>query len=304
MNQLIFFDGRVIEKKNLTIDPFSPSLLYGMTVFEGIRYYYDKEINRMIGFRLLDHFLRFKKSLNLLQINYEISFDYFLKSIENTLVANKLNEDTYVRVTLILDGDSSWSGNGIPKLMVTAIPRRSLVNLNELLIRVSVTNWIRISDSQMPPRIKVGANYINSRMALLDSKSKGFDNAIFLNLHGKVAEGTGACVFIVRNNQLITPSLDQSILESITRDTLINIALDMGIVVIQRAIDKTELYISEEVFFVGTAAEITPIIQIDSFIIGNAQAGPMTTNLHMAFLEIVNAKKSKFKDWNTIVSIT
>lgn len=304
MNQLIFFDGRVIEKKNLTIDPFSPSLLYGMTVFEGIRYYYDKEINRMIGFRLLDHFLRFKKSLNLLQINYEISFDYFLKSIENTLVANKLNEDTYVRVTLILDGDSSWSGNGIPKLMVTAIPRRSLVNLNELLIRVSVTNWIRISDSQMPPRIKVGANYINSRMALLDSKSKGFDNAIFLNLHGKVAEGTGACVFIVRNNQLITPSLDQSILESITRDTLINIALDMGIVVIQRAIDKTELYISEEVFFVGTAAEITPIIQIDSFIIGNAQAGPMTTNLHMAFLEIVKAKKSKFKDWNTIVSIT
>lgn len=298
MNQIIYNNGELYPKNRISIDPFSASLLYGLSVFEGIRYYYNSSTRKMLGFRVHEHYLRFVNSIKVLRINYDIMFDDYQNAIEKTIEANKLNEDAYVRTTLLLDGDASWHGNGIPTLMITAVSKPSLLKLSDAVVNAGITHWQRLDDSQMSPRIKVGSNYVNSRLAYLDVKHKGFANAIMLNRKGQVSEGPGACLFIVRDNQLITPSVDQSILESITRDSIIQIAHTLGIKVVERPVDKTELFICDEAFYAGTMAEITPIGSVDGYPMNKKVPGEVTQKLFDAFKRVSIGEENQFKSWN------
>lgn len=299
----VFYNGELVEKEQVIIDPFSASVLYGVTVFEGIRYYLDHSQKVLVGFRLYEHYTRFLHSIKILNINFSISFDEFINSIEKTILANGYKEDLYVRTSLILDKEGTWHSVDNARLLVSVFPRVSNLDLSRNGVRTSISHWNRISDSQMPPRTKVGSNYLNSRMAYLEAKNKGFDNAILLNKDGYVAEGPGACVFIVRDNVLITPSINQSILESITRDTIIKIAKDLNLQVIERPVDRTELFICDEVFYTGTAAEITPIIQVDSYLIGESVPGPITITLLKEFNRITRGQNSKYQSWLTKVHV-
>ena len=297
----IYFDGKIVNKDQVLIDPFSPSVLYGVTVFEGIRYYHDQLNNQLLGFRLNDHYVRFINSIKVLSIRFEITYDDYVSAIHQTILSNKLFEDVYVRTSLILDGEGSWHSLDSAKLMISATPRTTQSTALKGGQRVMITHWQRISDNQMPPRVKVGANYVNSRMAFLDAKQKGFDNAIILNKDGFVSEGPGACIFIVRHGALITPSINQSILESITRNTVIAIAKNLKIEIVERAIDKSELYVCDEAFYTGTAAEITPILQIDSFTVGNGNPGYVTSKIYEEFVKITRGKHSNYRSWNTLI---
>lgn len=298
MTPVVYFNGNLISKDRITVDPFSASLLYGLSVFEGIRYYYNETTNKMIGFRVYDHYLRFINSFKVLKIDYHIGFNEYLYAIEQTIRANNLNQDAYIRTTLLLDGDASWHGQGIPTLMITAVSKPSRDPLSNEMVSAGISHWNRLDDSQMSPRIKVGSNYVNSRLALLDVKSKGFDNAILLNRDGKVSEGPGACLFIVRNNQLITPSVNQSILESVTRDSIISIAKKLGIDVIERAVDKTELFICDEAFYAGTMSEFMPISSIDGYSINNLTSRNITLELFTQFKRIVVGNDPEYSSWN------
>jgi len=216
--------------------------------------------------------------------------------------ANNYKEDIAVRQTIFLDGFGSWFAEGPINMFISPIPKARIDPYLPNGIKCCVSSWERINDNSLSPRVKVGANYINSRVAQLEALHNNYNSAIFLNNQGKVSEGPGSCIFIVRNNKLITPLLTASVLESITRDTVIEIAKnELGLTVEERDIDRTELYIADEVFLCGSAIEISSVVDIDGYVIGKGEKGKITKELHHMYLEIVSAKVNKYLKWLTAI---
>ena len=176
---------------------------------------------------------------------------------------------------------------------------RTSAEYNKKGLNCCITSWRRISDETLSPRIKCGANYINSRVGQREALRNGYDTCLFLNEVGKVAEGPGSCFFMIKDNTVITPQLTDSVLESITRDTVIQLAKHMGYKVIERSIDRTELYTCGEAFLCGSAMEITPVLSIDRYTIGNGDTGNITKNIHLKYLDAVQGKDKEFKQWVT-----
>jgi branched-chain amino acid aminotransferase len=169
-------------------------------------------------------------------------------------------------------------------------------------ITACVSSWTRITDNSIPPRIKCAANYQNSRLAHIQAKLDGYESAIFINQRGKVSEGPGECIFIVRDGIPVTPSITSDILESITRKTLILLSKEiLGVETQEREVDRTELYVAEEAFFVGSATEICPITMIDKHIIGDGKIGPLTKRLSEIFFNIARGFDSSHEEWRSPV---
>jgi branched-chain amino acid aminotransferase len=167
-----------------------------------------------------------------------------------------------------------------------------------------VSSWRRISEDVMPPRVKNLSNYRNSQLAGMEARYDGYDTAVLLNHHGKVSEGPGACIMLVDDNKLITPEPGSGILESITRDSLMVLAREvLGLEVIEREVDRTELYLADEVFTCGTAAEITPIVSIDKYTVGSGAIGEVTLALESAFDDVLRGRESRFANWRTPVPV-
>ena len=201
---------------------------------------------------------------------------------------------------MFVDGFGSWGSAEPVDMFVAPIPKgRISSEYNKKGLNCCVTSWRRISDTTLSPRIKCGANYINSRVGQREALRNGYDTCIFLNEAGKVSEGPGSCFFMVVKGTLVTPMLTDSVLESITRDIVIKLAKENGIPVVERTIDRTELYTCDESFLCGSAMEVTPVISIDKYVIGNSEAGEITTRLHRAYLDAARGKNEKMKDWVT-----
>jgi branched-chain amino acid aminotransferase len=165
-----------------------------------------------------------------------------------------------------------------------------------------VSSWRRISEDVMPPRVKNLSNYRNSQLAGMEARQDGYDTAILLNHLGKVAEGPGACVMLVSGNQVITPDIGSGILESITRDALIVLAREvLGLEVVERQVDRTELYLADEVFTCGTAAEVTPVVAVDKYSVGDGEIGPVTRALESAFDDVLRGRDARYAHWRTPV---
>lgn len=299
-NRLIWFNGAILPVEEAKINVLAPTSQFGANVFEGIRCYWNSEEKQLYAFRLEDHIQRLERSSKLFRFvekySYKELIDYFLQTIR----ANNYKEDIAVRQTIFLDGFGSWFATGPVKMFIAPIPKKRLDPNNPKGLKCCVSSWERINENSLSPKVKVGANYINSRAAQLEALNNNYDSAIFLNHLGKVAEGPGSCLFIVRNGTLITPTITASILESITRETIINIAkIEFGLNVVERDIDRTELYISEELFLCGSAMEITPIINIDGFNINNGQSGEITKNIHKRYLSIASGIIKSYKEWRT-----
>jgi len=220
----------------------------------------------------------------------------------DTINANGYTEDITVRVTLFVNEPGSWSYRGNCEMMIVAMPRGRLDSF-EKGITACVSSWERINDRSISPKVKAGANYINSRMAQLEALENGYDSAILLNREGKVSEAPGACIFAVRQSMLITVPVTASILESITRDTIMRIARDdLGITVVERDIDRTELYICDEIFLCGTTTEIVPVVSVDKIIIGNGEIGKLTKSIRERYFDIVRGKVKKYEEWTLVIN--
>lgn len=167
-------------------------------------------------------------------------------------------------------------------------------------LRACISSWERINDNALPPRAKVGANYINGRYAHLQARHDGYDLPIFLGMDGKVSEGAGACLFMVRDGHLVTPPTTSSVLESITRDTIIVLAGEAGMTVLERPIDRTELYLADEVFLCGSAAEISPIVSVDGYVLGEGKPGPVTMSLLNTYLAVTSGENPAHPEWRTV----
>lgn len=296
----IWFKGQILDVNDAMINILAPTSQFGLNVFEGIPCYWNDEEKQLYAFRLNDHYDRLLRSIKLIQIDCKYTKEDFKNAFIDVVKANEYDENLSVRQTVFVDGFGSWGSEGPAEMFVAPIPRgKTSAEYNKKGLNVCVTSWRRISDQNLSPRIKCGANYINSRVGQREALRNGYDTCIFLNENGKVAEGPGSCFFIVKDGEIITPRLTDSVLESITRDTIIQIAKDMGINVIERTIDRTELYTCEEAFLCGSAMELTPVLSIDRYMLGKGETGEVTRRLHMAYLDAVRGKLPQFMDWVT-----
>lgn len=299
-NRFIWYKGEIINVNDAKVNILAPTAQFGLNVFEGIPCYWNEDERQLYAFRLNDHYDRLLRSARLLQINCPYSKEDLKKAFVDVIKANEYDENLSVRQTLFVDGFGSWGSADPVDMFVAPIPKGKISSeYNKKGLNCCVTSWRRISDTTLSPRIKCGANYINSRVGQREALRNGYDTCIFLNEAGKVAEGPGSCFFIVVNGNLITPLLTDSVLESITRDTIIKLARSLGIPVVERTIDRTELYTCDEAFLCGSAMEITPVFSVDKYAVGGGNAGRVTTSLHKAYLDVARGKNEKLKAWVT-----
>ena len=302
-NRRIWYKGDILNVNDAKINILAPTSQFGLNVFEGIPCYWNDELKQLYAFRLDDHYERLLRSAKLIQFDHEYTKEDFEKALIDVIKANEYDENLSVRQTLFIDGFGSWGSDGPVEMFVAPIPRgRTSSEYNKKGLHCCVTSWRRITDENLSPRIKCGANYINSRVGQREALRNGYDTCIFLNDVGKVAEGPGSCLFIVKDNMLVTPRLTDSVLESITRDTIIRLAKeDLNLQVAERTIDRTELYLADEAFLCGSAMEVTPIYSIDRYPIGTGKQGEITKLVHATYLNCVRGELENRRNWLTSI---
>lgn len=275
-------------------------------VFEGIRGYWNEDQQSLNIFRLTEHLHRLADSMKVVRLPLAYSVDELHAATIALIQANESREDTYIRPLAYSSGASG------KRLSSMATAAEVLINTNPMPThlltgytqKAKVSSWTRISDNVMPPRIKNISNYRNGQLATMEAMQDGYDVAFLLNPQGKIAEASGACVAMVRHGKLITPDTTSGILESITRDALLTVAReDLGIEVVERPVDRTELYLADEVFTCGTAAEITPVVEVDHYQVGGGEIGPVTSALEQKFSAILRGTDTRSDAWCTPVAL-
>lgn len=296
-NRRIWFKGEILNVNDAKINVLAPTAQFGLNVFEGIPCYWNEKDKQLYAFRLDAHYDRLLRSARLIQINCPYTKGVMKKALIDVIKENEYTENLSVRQTLFVDGFGSWGSAEPVGMFVAPIPKgNTSAEYNKKGLHACITSWRRISDNNLSPRVKCGANYINSRVGQREALRNGYDTCIFLNEFGKVSEGPGSCFFMIKNHELVTPQFTDAVLESITRETVVEIARYLGVKVVERTIDRTELYTCEEAFLCGSAMEITPVVSVDRYEIGY---GEMTEKIHKTYLSIVVGEIDKFKFWLT-----
>lgn len=275
-------------------------------VFEGIRAYWSEPDGELFVYRLREHLERLHRSMRLVRLPIDYSIDELTDAIVALLRANETREDTYIYPLAYTDDSYTSRFDQLGQKTGLVIHTKAFPSHlgSGLKFDARVSSWRRISEDVMPPRVKNLSNYRNGQLARLEALQDGYNTAILLNQQGKVSEAPGACVMHVRDGKLITPDLTQSVLESITRDALLILAREVvGLVVEERAVDRTELYMADEIFICGTAAEITPIVSVDKYQVGDGEIGPVTRQLETAFDDTLRAREIRFTAWRTPVGV-
>lgn len=296
-----WFDGRLVPWSEAKIHVYSPAVKYGAGVFEGLRGYWNEAEGEMYVFRLAAHLDRMLYGLKVMRFDCSPDRAWLAEAVLETVRANGFREGVHIRLTALLDGIGEMAATGPVVFACTATVRPPTRALTEG-ISAGVVSWRRPEDSAIPMRVKANANYHNGRLATQEAKAEGYGAAILLNDRGKVAEGPGMCLFIIRNGVAITPAVTSGILESITRDTVIRLLREeMGVRVEERELDRSELYAAEEAFFCGTAWEVTPITAIDRLAVGAGVPGALTKRLQTLYFAIARGESALHPEWRTPV---
>lgn len=295
----IWLKGEVVNVKDAHINVLSPSAQFGLNVFEGISCYWNERDKQLYAFRLSDHYDRLLDSARLAQMAVNYTKEDLKQAFLDVIRANNYREDIIVRQTLFVDGFGSWYSDGPVGMFVAPIPRKAITHKDSDL-SCCFSSWRRISENTMSPRIKCGANYINSRVGQREAVRNGYDMCIFLNEKGSVSEGPGCCFFMVKDNTIITPRLTDSVLKSITRDTVIGIAREvLGLSVEEREIDRTEVYSADEVFLCGSSMEIRGVQSVDGYVYRDGVSKSVTGALQEKYSQIVRGSISQIMNWST-----
>ncbi|MEJ2110651.1 MAG: branched-chain amino acid transaminase [Acidobacteriota bacterium] len=293
-----FFKGRIVPYSEAKIGVLTHTFNYGTGVFGGLRGYWNDEEEQLFIFRPLDHFRRFLDSAKLLLMELPYSEADLVQSTIELLKAEKYRTDCYIRpMSYYCDEVIGVKLHGLnPEIFITAIPFGSYVP-NEEGSHVTISSWKRVDDNMIPARGKISGAYVNSAFVKTDAQRSGYDEAIVLNQDGHISEGSAENIFVVRKGVACTPPVTDNILEGITRRTVINLLQDeMGVEVVERPIDRTELYLADEVFFCGTGVQIAAITSVDHRLIGTGRLGPITDQLRGIYFDIVRGKNPKYRD--------
>ncbi len=294
--EFIWKNGELVPWADATTHVLSHSLHYGSGVFEGIRCYKGK--NGSAVFRLKDHVDRLVNGCKIAQIPCGYTADELTQGIIDTIKANKL-EECYIRPIIYRGyGTMGVDPTDAPVDVAIAVwPWGAYLGEEALVsgIKVGTSSWRQRSNNAIPPAMKATASYMNSILAKLEAKAHGYAEAIMLNEAGYVCEGTGENIFMVRDGIISTPPVSDGILPGITRDSIIQLAVDLDIPVIEESLTRADLYTADEVFFTGTAAEVTPVASIDEREIGGR--GPITKAIQDRFFEMAAGDHAEYADW-------
>lgn len=296
-NTTCYFKGEYLEEDKIYIHPMSPSTQYGLNVFEGIRAYFNKEENCFYVLKLEEHINRLFKSAKKMQLNHKYDLDKIETIIQELFVLNQFNQDVYFKVVFLISGKGSWSGIFNVDLLIVPWKLDRAFNKNKKSLCLFVSKWERISSKSMPPSIKTGANYINSRYAFLEAKSKNADLPLFLNNKGNVSESSGSCIVFVKDKTLYTPPLSADILDSITRQFVFEFSKNMlKYNTIIKNLTLEDIRKSDEVFLCGTSIEIFPVGTIDdiSFSYGEKTVTNKIKNFYFKLVRNKTPHTSKF----------
>jgi branched-chain amino acid aminotransferase len=300
ISELIWFDGKFVKHSNAKIPVTTHAIHYGTSIFEGIRAYWNGE--KLNIFRLDEHVTRFRNSGKFYDITLRFSNKEIKDAIINLCKKNKIKTSCYIRPFYFVGqyGINLYVTKKAPThAVVFCFPFGDLFNKNG--ITACISKWRKFNDSSTPTQAKMGGNYLNSILATQDAKKRKFDEAILLDKNNKVSEAPGENIFIVKNNTLITPPLSSSALDGITRKSILEFTKNMKIKTKIKEISKDELKKAEEVFLTGTAAEITPVIKIESKKIGDGKVGNITKQVMDTYTQIVMNNNKKFSKWLTNV---
>lgn len=300
--EYIWMNGEMVKWEDAKIHVLSHVVHYGSSVFEGMRAY--KTDRGPACFRLDEHTDRLFNSAKIYRMEIPYTHEQINNAIMNLIGANRLDA-CYVRPVAYRGYKSlGVDPTGVPIDIAIAVwPWGQYLGEEALENGVSVcfSSWNRIAPNTMPAMAKAGANYMNGQLIKLEARSHGYEEGIALDVFGHVSEGSGENIFLVRNGALITPTFSASILPGITRRSVIRLATDMGLKVIEQNVPREALYLADEVFFTGSAAEITPISRIDNIVIGTGKRGPITEKLQKAFFDIVEGRAEDKYNWLTYV---
>lgn len=300
----VYLNGKYVPSENATINVRAHALMYGTSVFEGVRGYWNEEENCIYIFRMKEHFERLERSCRIMHMKMPHTVDEFCDITVELIKKNKPKTDTYIRPSIYKCGETigpKLIGNPDGSIIFTT-PLGEYVDISKGL-NVCISSWRRIYDSCIPSRAKVGGSYCNAALIKTDAILSGFDEAITLTVDNKVNEGSAMNLFVVRDGKLVTTTKTDDILEGITRDTIIKMASDLNIECEERRMDRTELYICEEAFFCGTGAQVAPITKIDHRPVGEGKPGPIAKKLQDLYFDIVRGKVEKYKHWCVPVDI-
>ena len=298
-----YFKGKIVPYSEAKVGVMTHALNYGTAVFGGIRAYWNEEEEQLYIFRPYDHYRRFLNSAKLLCMELGHTPESLTEVTKELLRAEGHRCDVYIR-PLAYKADETIGvrlHDLTDEVTIFSIPFDRYVS-NDTDAHVTVSSWRRIDDNTIPARGKISGAYVNSALIKTDAVRAGFDEALVLTQEGHVSEGSAENVFIVRDGVLITPPVTENILEGITRRSVMELAREeLGIPVVERPIDRTEIYICDELFLTGTAAQITAVTRVDHRPVGNGKMGPITSKLRELFDKVVRGKMPKYRHWNVPV---
>ena len=296
-----YFQKQFVPLSEAKIGIMTHGFNYGTGVFEGVRGNWNEEQGQMFLFRMRDHFERFTRSCRILKIDLPYTIDQYCEMTTKLVEMCGFEEDIYIRPL----GYKSSEAVGVrlhnldDDFLLFVTPFGNYLDV-DAGIRCCTSSWRRIDDNSIPARAKVTGLYVNSALAKTEAMENGFDEAIMLNQDGHVSEGSGENIFIIWKNQLLTPPASDNILVGITRESIITMARDeLGLQTVERSIDRSELYIADECFMTGTAAHVSPVVEVDHRNVGDGGIGPITAKLQKLYFDAIKGRNPKYVNWCT-----
>ena len=301
MPSLAFFEGNVIPLEEAKIGVVNHAFNYGTGVFEGIRGNWNGAQEQMYLFRVREHYARLLRSCAMLNIKLPYSLDDFERITLDLVQQCGFKEDIYIRPLAYKSSDVV--GLRIHDLeddfLIYIVPFGNYLD-SDAGIRCTFSSWMRIQDNVIPPSAKVTGMYVGNSLAKSEAVWRGYDEAILLTGDGNISEGSGENIFLIQNGVISTPPQTDGILDGITRNTVMELARDiLGLEVVERSIPKTEAYVTDELFMTGTAAHVTPVLEIDGRPIGKGGIGPITAELQKIYFEVVKGERAQYNHWLT-----
>lgn len=297
-NLICYYDGEYMRLGDANVNILTHALHYGTGVFEGIRAYWDAPAKELFLVRPFEHYARWKKNAGLLRINIPLTPEELCEITAELMRRNHFETNVYIRPLAFKSAERvGVSPDDVDAYAIVALPFGDYLHADNG-VHAGVSSWRRIQDNAIPARGKICGAYVNSALASDEARRCGFDEAIFLNEAGHVAEGATCNLFMVRNNKLITPPVTENVLEGITRDSIMELAAnELGLQVVERPIDRSELYICDELFFTGTAVGIAPVVRVDHHDVLDAKIGPATRELIRLYTDATRGHMNHYRRW-------
>jgi branched-chain amino acid aminotransferase len=297
-----YFRGEFVPLSEARISVMTHAFNYGTAVFEGIRAYWNADQGQLFGLDLLAHYQRIHRSASILQMEVAQAPDELVAITIELLRRDGLREDAYLRPIVYKSNEAIGVRlhNLQSDLTIFAVPFGKYID-TEAGIRAQVSTWRRTDDNAIPARAKITGSYVNGALAKSEAQLNGFDEAIMLTQEGAVSEGSAENIFLVVDGTLVTPPVTDNVLEGITRRHLLDVAASLGIPLVERSVDRTELYTADEVFLCGTGAQLAPVVEIDRRRVGGGVPGPITRRLHEVYFDAVRGRVEAYRHWLTPV---